>query len=316
MKPYLYLVKRPHFRNAIARFRCSSHTLEIERGRHTNPKSPVADRVCVHCKVIEDEKQFLLKCDVNAFERQCFYEKISRVFDEFIYLNDDEKFSFVLTSVNSQYLSWLGEFLYRSFEKIKWICNMPATHRGRVTHIWATKLDHPSLAQIIGLSPVRRKAIIWTNADILWNRFYGTISIEILIESRAFSFKKHFKMSPAKWLSRHQCVRYAPPTPAKCSRTYWKCSVKIILNNDPQTCFCNIFQVMCCTCLIFYSTILYFNVLIWHLYFYPDACMWCNIYTLLYASTPILLWCWYLQFTSSLWCLLIFICSFRESYCT
>ena len=38
-------------------------------------------------------------------------------FDEFIYLNDDEKFSFVLTSVNSQYLSWLGEFLYRSFEK-------------------------------------------------------------------------------------------------------------------------------------------------------------------------------------------------------
>ena len=39
-------------------------------------------------------------------------------FDEFIYLNDDEQFSFVLTSVNSQYLSWLGKFLYRSFEKI------------------------------------------------------------------------------------------------------------------------------------------------------------------------------------------------------
>ena len=58
---------------------------------------------------------------------------------------------------------------------------MPATRRGRVTHICATKLDHPSLAQIIGLSPVRRQAIIWTNADILWNGFYGTISIEILI---------------------------------------------------------------------------------------------------------------------------------------
>ena len=117
MEPYLYLVKKPRFRNAIARFRCSSHTLEIERGRHTNPQTPVADRVWVHCKVIEDEKHFLLKCDINAFERQCFYEKISRVFYEFIYLNDDEKFSIVLTSVNSQYLSWLGEFLYRSFEK-------------------------------------------------------------------------------------------------------------------------------------------------------------------------------------------------------
>ena len=73
-----------------------------------------ADRVCVHCK---DEKHFLLKCDISAFERQCFYEKMSRSFDEFLYLNDDEKVLFVLASVNSQYLSWLGEFLYKSFEK-------------------------------------------------------------------------------------------------------------------------------------------------------------------------------------------------------
>ena len=118
MEPYLHLVKKkPRFRNAIARFRCSSHTLEIEKGRHTNPKTTVADRVCVHCKVIADEKHFLLKCDINAFERQCFFEKVSRSCDEFIYLNDEEKFSFVLTNANSQYLSWLGEFLYRSFEK-------------------------------------------------------------------------------------------------------------------------------------------------------------------------------------------------------
>ena len=109
MEPYLFLVKKPRFRNVIARFRCKSHTLEIERGRQTNPQTPVAERVCVHCKVVEDETRFLLKCYINAFERQCFYEKISRGFD-------DEKFSFVSTSVNSQYLSWLIEFLYRSFE--------------------------------------------------------------------------------------------------------------------------------------------------------------------------------------------------------
>ena len=71
----------------------------------------------MHCKVSEDEKHFLLKCDINASERPCFYEKISRSCDEFICLNDDQKFSFVLTNVNSQYLTWLGEFLYRSFEK-------------------------------------------------------------------------------------------------------------------------------------------------------------------------------------------------------
>ena len=39
MEPYLYLVKKPRFRNAIARFRCSSHTLEIERSSH-QPQNP------------------------------------------------------------------------------------------------------------------------------------------------------------------------------------------------------------------------------------------------------------------------------------
>ena len=120
--------------------------------------------------------------------------------DEFIYLNDDETFSFVLTSVKFTIFILVRWISLSVVWKKKWICNMPATHRGRVTHICATKLDHPSLAQIIGLSPVRRQAIIWTNAGILWNGIYGTISIEILIESRAFSFKKHFKMSPTKLL--------------------------------------------------------------------------------------------------------------------
>ena len=117
MESYLYLVKGSQFRNAIAKFRCSFHTLEIERGRHTKSQTAVADMICVHCKVIEDEKHFLLKCDVNAFERQCFYEEISGSCDEFIYLNDEEKLLLVLKNVNSQYLSWLCESISQSFEK-------------------------------------------------------------------------------------------------------------------------------------------------------------------------------------------------------
>ena len=148
MEPYLYLLQKPRFRNGIARFRCSSHTLEIERSSH-NPKIPVAARVCVHSKVIEDEQHFLLKCDINAFERQCFYVKISWSCHEFIYLNDEEKFLFVLTSVNSQYWTWLGDFSIGLLKK-----EMHLQYRGRVTHICASKLDHPSLVQIIGLSPV------------------------------------------------------------------------------------------------------------------------------------------------------------------
>ena len=85
MEPYLYLVKKTRYRQAIAKFRRSSHILEIERGRHTNPKTPVADRKCSCCDVIEDEKHFLLICDMNKPEREYFFHKISRVYDGFMY---------------------------------------------------------------------------------------------------------------------------------------------------------------------------------------------------------------------------------------
>ena len=41
-----------------------------------------------------------------------------------------------------------------------------------------------------GLSPGRRQAIIWTNADILSIRPQGTYFNEILFEIQIFSFKK------------------------------------------------------------------------------------------------------------------------------
>ena len=51
-----------------------------------------------------------------------------------------------------------------------------------------------------GLSPVRRQAIIWTNAGILLIGPLGTNFSAILIGIQAFSFKKlHLKMSSAKW---------------------------------------------------------------------------------------------------------------------
>ena len=51
-----------------------------------------------------------------------------------------------------------------------------------------------------GLSPVRRQAIIWTNAGLLLIRPLGTNFSEILIRIQTFSFKKlHLKTSSAKW---------------------------------------------------------------------------------------------------------------------
>ena len=72
------------------------------------------------------------------------------------------------------------------------------THWGRVTHICVSKLS--SIASDNGLSPVRRQAIIWTNAGILLIGPWVTNFSELLIDIHTFSFKKiDLKMSSAKW---------------------------------------------------------------------------------------------------------------------
>ena len=74
------------------------------------------------------------------------------------------------------------------------------THWGRVTHICVGDLT--IIGSDDGLSPVRRQAIIWTNAGILLIEPLGTNFNEILVEIHTFSFKKmHLKMSSGKWRS-------------------------------------------------------------------------------------------------------------------
>ena len=62
------------------------------------------------------------------------------------------------------------------------------THWGRVTHICVGKLT--IMGSDNGLSPGRRQAIIWTNAEILLIEPLGTNLSEILIGIKIFSFKK------------------------------------------------------------------------------------------------------------------------------
>ena len=72
------------------------------------------------------------------------------------------------------------------------------THWGRVTHICVGNLT--IIGSDNGLSPGRRRAIIWTNAGILLIWPLGTNSSEILIGIQTFSFTKlHLKTSSAKW---------------------------------------------------------------------------------------------------------------------
>ena len=72
------------------------------------------------------------------------------------------------------------------------------THWGRVTHICVGKLTITGSDN--GLSPGRRQAVIWTNAEILLIKLLGTKFSEILIKIDTFSLKKmHLKVSSGKW---------------------------------------------------------------------------------------------------------------------
>ena len=93
-------------------------------------------------------------------------------------------------------------FLYKFWDnehKLSLIICFPIlTHWGRVTHICVTKLT--IIGSDNGLSPGRRQAIIWTNAEILLIEPPGTSFSEILIEIHTISFKKmQLKMLSAKW---------------------------------------------------------------------------------------------------------------------
>ena len=60
IESYLVSVKNPRYRAAISKLRTSSHALEVERGRHTKPKTPLEERLCPNCHVLEDEQHFVM----------------------------------------------------------------------------------------------------------------------------------------------------------------------------------------------------------------------------------------------------------------
>ena len=89
-------------------------------------------------------------------------------------------------------------------------CYFVLTHWGRVTHICVSELT--TIGSDNGLSPGRRKAIIWTNAGILLIWPLGTNFSEIGSQIHTFSFMKmHLKMSFRTWQSFCQGLNVLTP---------------------------------------------------------------------------------------------------------
>lgn len=114
---HISMVNNYKFRNAITPLWTSSHGLEIERGRHTKPKTPRHLRICKFCinHLVEDEYHFLIICPLYNELRQSFYDKISSISPSFISLTGQEKYVFLFRSQNEQIFTWLGKYIHMCF---------------------------------------------------------------------------------------------------------------------------------------------------------------------------------------------------------
>ena len=100
-------------RNAIAKIRLSSHTLQIEKGRHINIS--LSNRKCIFCKSnsIEDEVHFLFECDNYTNERSEFMKSL----DIPLNMTSSDIFILLFNSTDLFILSKLGKFIIKCFKK-------------------------------------------------------------------------------------------------------------------------------------------------------------------------------------------------------
>ena len=110
------MLKNHEYRTAVSQLRTSSHTLAIERGRHSRQKVHISDRTCNICGILEDETNFLIHCSLYRREREALFSNILKFHPGFSEMSDENKFVFLLGNTDRQILTWVGKFIYKSFK--------------------------------------------------------------------------------------------------------------------------------------------------------------------------------------------------------
>ena len=106
-------------RKNFSKLRISAHTLAIETGRYTRPKTPVEMRKCQNCTldVVEDEKHFLLDCELYGAIRSKLFQDITSVYGNFTNMNRDDKFKYIMTLQNNSICQPVINFVHDAFAK-------------------------------------------------------------------------------------------------------------------------------------------------------------------------------------------------------
>ena len=104
MEPYINLIKEAKYRRSLTKLGLSSHNLEIERGRHTKPVTPVIERLCIVCGVVDDELHFVTSCKKHTTERERLYSYVDSHVPNFCNLNNAKRFIYLPTNENPSIL--------------------------------------------------------------------------------------------------------------------------------------------------------------------------------------------------------------------
>ena len=122
MEPYLLSNIPVKKRNSFSKLRISAHTLAIETGRYTRPKTPVCERKCVMCNTgeIEDEKHIVLFCNYYEKSRRDLIDKLKSVNCCISEFGDSAKFEYIMnTGGNSETCSPIVNFVHSIFDTRK-----------------------------------------------------------------------------------------------------------------------------------------------------------------------------------------------------
>ena len=126
IEPYLYLYNKQH-RQALARFRMSAHSLEIEKGRWhrvlingrwQSQKTPIDERYCIFCSenTVESEIHVLMSCKRYDTLRQTVFSLARTLIDNFDALEKESKFVQLLETDNIKLLQSIAKFVYSIFQ--------------------------------------------------------------------------------------------------------------------------------------------------------------------------------------------------------
>ena len=105
---------------ALLRYRTSSHSLNIELGRHTVPPTPIEKRTCEFCSsnAIDDEIHLLIDCKFHHDERNVFHSHVKDVIS-LSNLSKKDIFAAIMSCNSPILLKALAKFIYICFERRK-----------------------------------------------------------------------------------------------------------------------------------------------------------------------------------------------------